>query len=437
MANQTEAQVQNEIRDRISIFQELAKFAGRNNSGNLLNYLTREKTALDDPEGDFSTVANRELSNFRAFLASAIENTFGRRIIDPLLRNYARAAGDIVETAGPDIMRRLYIRAITPGTTIRVKSRNINFGAVAAGSNLGNGTIRRLTQDAYGFNIEACHMEPKRAECTRDAVEGADLNEEVFFFRGATAYPDQLLISGSGAGAEIKGLSARQSFITNASFSSFTNTIAAPTEISGWTPGSAIGNFALLESSYYRGAGGTSDPTPRSLKISANDYLEQAFDINNVKLDPDLPLYMAIAYNREVGAGDGVLTFRVGNATVSVTLAAQTGWNVLMIPLDKRLFPRNFATVSNPVVRITLANRTTGYVLVDDVVMCPMTMFNGTWYALVGGSNPFIGNNRDSFTWSDTLVSSDSILQQWFWKLYGAYLPSVTNGSETWLDPSV
>lgn len=438
MANQTEAQVQTEIKNRISIFQELAKFAGRNATGNISNYLAREGTALNDDEGDFSVTSNRELANLRAFLASAIQNSFGRRIIDPLFRNYARAVGNIVETDGGDILRRIYIRAITAGSTIRVKSRNITFGSVAAGSNLGNGTIRRLTVDAYGFDIEACHMEPKRAECTRDNVEGADLNEEVFFFRGATPYPDQLLISGSGAGLEIKSMSARQSFLSNPSFSLFTNTIASPTEISGWTPGSSISNFQLDETNYYRGAGGTSDPTPRALKFVAADNISQLFSVNNVKLDPDLPIYMQIAYNRSVGAADGILTFQVGNVSVSVNLgSAPAGWNTLIIALDKGLFPRNFATTSDPTVKITWSNRTTGTLLVDDVLLVPFTMFNGIWHALVGGSNPFIGNNRDSFTWNDRLAGSDSILQQWFWKLYGAYLPSVKDASENWTDPSV
>ncbi len=435
MATQTEGQVQSEISGRIAILQELAKHAGVNSSGSLSNYIARESTALAAVQGDYSRQSLLELAGFRALLASAIDNSLGRRQIDPLLRNYAKVLGNIPEQDGPGILRRLYLNFIS-GSKL-VKSRNLSFGSVSAGSNLGSGTIRRLTVDAYGYDIESCHMEAKRAECISDENTGADLHEENFLIRGATPQPDQLLVSGSGLLAELSALSSRKSFITNPSFSLFTGSITSLTELSGWTVGSALSNLNLDEVNYYRGAGGTSDPTPRALKFLANESVSQNFEINNTKLDPDVPVYMQVAYNRSVGSADGRLTLQVGNVTVDVVLSSQSGWNLLVMTLDKKLYPRYFASLNEPVVKLTWSGRTTGTLLVDDLVLAPMTMLDGTWYAVVGGATPFIGNNRDSFTWTDALAGTDSIIQQWFWKLYGGYLPHSKVGAETWADPSV
>lgn len=438
MASQTEAQVQSEISTRIAILQELAKHAGVNASGNISNYIAREVTALAVIQGDYSRQSNVELAGFRSFLASAIESGFARRIFDPLLRNYAKVDGTIVETDGPSILRRLYLRFIA--TNLKVKSRGISYGSPSAGSNLGSGALKRLTVDAYGYNIESCHMEAKRAECVRDENTGAEVQEETFVVRGADAEPDMLKITGSSTAGDLKALSARQSLVTNPSFSLYTGGLTSLTELTGWTPGSGATTFTNLnldQTNYYRGAGGLSDPTPTALKFLGNENVSQNFDINNIKVDLDVPLYIQIAYNRSVGAADGRLTLQVGNASIDVVLAAQTGWNLLIMTLDKRLFPRNFANLNDPVVKITWSGRTTGTLLVDDLIMCPMTQIDGIWHAVIGGATPFIGNNRDVFTWTDALAGADSILQQWFWKLYGGYLPHSSVGAETWADPSV
>ena len=363
-------------------------------------------------------------------------------ILDPLWLNYGRVDGAIPETGDvAAVRRRIYRRFID--NTLRVKARNITYGTPAAGSNLGNGAINRLNVDAYGFNIEATHMEARRADCVRDSATGAELHEEVFLFRGATPRPDALQIVGSGLTQEIACLSSRNSIITNPSFSLFGGTITVLTEISGWTPG-AIADFNLDQTNFYRSSGGTGDPTPAAAKFLTNGTLIQPFSTNNARLSEFVPMYAQIAYNRQVGACDGTLTFSIGNSQVIVALAAQTGWNILRLPLTKMAWPRNMVGLSAsdigtdvPQAKIQLSGRTTGTLLVDDLIFAPMSRFDNLWYAPVGGSVNFVGANRDSFTWTDALVGADSIIQQWLWRLYGFWLPHVNDASETWTDPSV
>lgn len=437
MATQTNAQIQTEIKDRIAIAQELLKAASVNSVSPLLNYITREETAQDDPAGDYTAQSNASLKAVRALLAAAVDGAAWQAVIDPLLLNYAKVIGDVVEQDGLGILRRIYLYFIA--NSYSVNSRDITYGSVSAGSNIGSGTINRLTVDAYGYDLEACHLETKKAECFFDETTGAERDAEIFRVRGETRQVDQLAIDGSGVLLDITGLAAKDSLILNASFSNYAGELTLPTEISGWTPGSGAAVFTNLdidESNYYRKAGGTTDPTPRSLKFTASEYVYQTLQTAGIKLNPDIPIYMQLAYNREVGSAAGTLTFTVGSTSVSVTLAAQTGWNILRIPLTKVCYPRNFGYLADPQVKIQ-AQLSSGTLLVDDVCIAPFDEVDGTWIKIVGGATPFAGSNRDSFTWTDSLVGTDSVIQKWLWRIYGISLPYKKDGSETWTDPTV
>lgn len=436
MATQSEGQVQTEIKDRIALFHEMKKFASVNSVSPLLNYLTREETLLDDPEGDYTVISNSNLRGVRGLIAQALESNTLAAVLDPLWRNYAKVVGNITEQDGAGIMRRLYKHFIDNSLT--VNSRNLSYGAISAGSNLGSGTIRRLTVDAFGHNIEACHVEAKRAECIRDQNTGGAEAEEMFRIRGATREVDMLAVAGSGVLVDVPALSSRQSIITNASFTNYGGTLTVPDDISGWTLSSGVfTNTDIDETTYYRGQGGLSDPTPRSLKFVGSDTIYQDFDVNGVGLDPDIPLYGQLAYNRAVGSAAGTLTFKMGNMQVQVVLSAQTGWNVLVFPLTKAMYPRNFGGLSGS-VRVSIQwQRTSGDLYIDDVCIAPWALIDGLWYQIVGGATAFVAGTRDTFTWTDSLGGTDSILQQWFWRLYGLHLPHNNAAGETWTDPTV
>lgn len=353
-------------------------------------------------------------------------------MLAPLLRNYAKVIGTITETDSTAIARRIYDYFVANGLT--VNSRNITFASPAAGSNQGNGTINRLARDERNYLLECIHVEAKRADCIRDEFTGAVEHEEVFEMRGADREIDDIEITGSGLRVEMRAKSARDSLIRNPSFSQ-TSGSGASFAVTDWTL-SAAASFQTDTTNFYRGFRG--DTTPASLRIDANANASQDLDVNTVTLDPTRPYYCQIAYNRSIGSGDGLLTLTMGMQTASVNLAsAASGWNVLRIALNSGLWPRNFAAVDDPEIRIEITGRTTGYTLVDDVIFVPMDEFDGTWYTIVGGSTPFVAQYHDTFTWTDSLAATDSIIQYWWWLATGRMLPHNNAGAETWVDPTV
>lgn len=436
MATQTEAQVKTEIADRAAILQELSKFCGINASGNISHYVAREETAQDDPAGDYTAQSNQGLKALRSQLASAVGSQQALDILGPLFLNYALVDTTIPETDPSAAFLRIRRRYVL--NTLSVKSRDISYGSWAAASNIGSGTINRLTVDEDGFDLENCHVEVKAAECTADSAQGGTApHEEVFQFRGATRNVDQLQIAGSGWLSEVSAASGKSNPFTNPSWDQLDGSaITSLTTLPAWTVGAeTISNYNLDRTNYYRDYQGVTDPA--SLKFLDNGSVEQAFTVANVAVVQNVPYYAQIAWNREVGSCDGTLWFSVGNASVSVTLSTQTGWQILRLPLTRNCWPKNFAAATAPKVKVQLANRTTGTLLVDDFIFAPMAFVDGTYHLPVGGATKFVANSHDRFTATDTFVGSDSVNNQWFWRAIGLVLPGNKVGGETWADASV
>jgi hypothetical protein len=383
-------------------------------------------------EGDFSAELLDAVEALRNRYASLMSEDTVRALLTPPLLHIAKVL-DWPDTDPSAILTRLYEYMVTNSLT--VKGRNISFGSVTAGgSNAGNGTVNRLVKDETNYQIEATTVEVKTLECIFDATSRTEKGEEEFEVRGESANKDGLETAGSGTLAVLRAMSARDTaaILDNPSFTTYSGTTSAPTAISGWTPtasSTVYTNLAIDTTNYYRLVPG--ETTGAALKISAADGVSQALSVRGSKLSPNVPYYLQVAYNRQVGSGSATLQISLGATTKSVVLAAQTGWNVLRLDLDQGLWLRRF-NEQDLDIRIELTSYTSGYVLVDDVILVPMQQVDGAWYAVVGGSTPFL--RRDTFTFTDTGGTS-AIQQYWFWRGFGQYLPFKTDGSETWTDP--
>jgi hypothetical protein len=62
-----------------------------------------------------------------------------------------------------------------------------------------------------------------------------------------------------------------------------------------------------------------------------------------------------------------------------------------------------------------------------------MTQADGCYYAVVGGSTPFL--KEDVFTFTDTGGTS-AIINYWLWRAFGRFLPHNASAGETWADPT-
>lgn len=335
----------------------------------------------------------------------------------------------------PDIFRNFLYQYFVDNAK-SVNARAFTRGSMSAVTGTGTGVINRLNTDGNNFPLEAGHAEARKAIITLDKLSGGVTHEENFEFRGADPQPDNLKIAGSGRRKDIPCLSGRASenYLSNPSFDSFSGTIAALTAVTDWTPTTAIGNFQLDQTNYYRSYEGIT--TPASLRISTNDTMTQNLaNVRKPSFDPLTPMYFQIAFNRTVGTGDGNLNIVLGSKTTTVALVAQAGWNILRLAIGQNNWFRNF-NQTTMTVAVSIDSRTTGYTLVDDIILAPFTEFDGTFYAPVGGATPFLKD--DYCTWTDS--EAGAVVAYWLWQMFGeqwwAYLPSNNAAAETWADPA-
>lgn len=419
----SEANTRTQISNLIHAWEEFRKFAGTATP----NYIGLENTYVTSLDTTFYGEAMGALATARGTLASFMTQL--GPALAPLLREYGQVIG-CAETDIQKIFDRLYQHFVTNSYT--VSSRVLSLGTITAGvGNVGTGVIHRLYLDADSNTIENVTTELKTMKCVSDGYSGAAIHEEVFEFRGDDRERDLLKITGSGKVKNISALSGltTQSYLSNPSFDQYSGTITVPTAITDWTPLSGVyTGLEIDQTNYYRSFRGAS--TPGSLKMKANETVTQKFSVRNLQLNPNVPMFLQLAYNRQVGTGDGTLTLTLGNKTVSVVLAAQTGWNTLVLPMSSAdQWFKQFNT-TDPGISVQLSGRTTGSVLIDDIIFAPMTNFDGWWWAVVGGATKFLRD--DVFTVTDT--ETGSVLQTWFWRSLGRYLPS-TAGAPTWTDP--
>lgn len=418
MATPNETQAKQQISDAVKIWEEHRKYVGVTATP----YLTREQTVLQELKSQFGESVTAALAMARMDL-----NSFMLRlpaVLDPLMRDYGQVM-NVPETQGGLIFLRLYQYYID--NTFKVQSRMINYGSVTTVTAVGTGVINRLVQDENGYPLEATTPDTKTLRCLFDEHSGGTKHEEQFEVRGQAAEKDFLKVTGSNVFTAVRGISGRDTLqiLSNPSFDNFGTSASAPSPITDWTVTGSLGNFEIDQSNYYRDYEGVT--TPGALRIKTNDTIKQDITIRRAQFIPGVPYYMQVAWNRQVYAGDGTLTFTVGNVSVNVVAAAQTGWQILRIPIGANNWFKTF-NKGTFTVEIQLSGNTTGDILVDDIIIAPFQFVDGLWLAPVGGSTKWL--RYDKYTYADALYGSDAVLQQWIgWRTYGGSLPSAIQAS--------
>jgi len=393
----TEAEAQAQLTNAVRLFQEAREF-GEANTDNVVGMID---TIVQATESEYASEILRGVESYRKAANALLDPKLGAAIIEPILRTWVRSFN--TEGASSDVqtlITRIYDRMIS--TADRVLYRNFTRGPASAGvGNVGTGTILRLNVDAQNMPLEASHAEVKTARCVQDQVSGADRHEERFVLTGEARGKDLLEVSGSGVQAGLRSLSARDSLLLNPSFSSFSGTISALTELTNWTPTTNLANFTLDESNYYRDFVG--DTTPRSLIIGANDSVTQKLSVRGTKLSPNVPTFLQVAYNRAIGGTDGTLRIRMGSQTTTVALSTQAGWNLLQMPIDQNLWLENW-TEDSADIYVGLEGATTFGLRVDDVMFVQWTPVDGSWWLNLGGATPY--QIDDTFSFADSEVGA-------------------------------
>jgi hypothetical protein len=374
--------------------------------------------------------------------------------IEPILFEY----GKVINTAGnygggyqdtAAIFSALYEHFNTDSLT--VQSRNITYDTTATlgASNVGNGSMARLTTDQNGFDMEFCHVETKRFRCRQDINSGVREEQEVFEQLGEPASPDALLRAARGSGADTNvtirshhagsGAAEGGSLLTNSSFSDFTS--GASPEFTGWTETAVGGGITQDATNYYRSFPNAGTDASLQMTGGGGDIIltQPLSDMSTNQLDPNTPYFLRVMLNKTVGtASGGTVTIRMGSQSASVTIAALgAGWQELLIPLGTANWFRNFnPTAAEMSVVVEWTSSTSGTLLVDDILFAPFDLIDGTYWFLRGNAA-----THASWRVDDTLEFTDTggapatgKIQWWLFVTELGYLPSTT-GLPTFTDP--
>lgn len=395
--------------------------------------------------GDYQSAVIAGVDSLRARLSSMLEPAAVRAAIAGPLAEMM-AAINVPERGPVDVaLFRLKEYMIGLGTDDTVNAREFTRGSASAGgSNVGTGTINRLNVDEDGYPLEASHAEVKTFECVQDQNQ-VELHEEVFEVRGEKSEPDRLLVDGSGIRTRIPCISHRstQAILANPSFSQFSgtqpsagseSTPAATDSVTGWVV-TTIAAARVSVDTVYRDLVG--ETHKHALRFTANNKIVQTLsEQRRARLSTSRPYYVQVAIYRESSC-DGTLTIRWGANTQAFTVSNLNSgaWNVVRLDLDKDLYYKNFKE-SGFTFEIELGSRTTGSIYIDDVIIAPMSLIDGTFYAIVGSPTAFL--LRDVFTVTDSHSATRGKIQYWlaFRSGVGLSLPAVTAGAETIADPS-
>ena len=464
----TEAEIQTQWKNAVNILEETREFidgtlAGTGNLFDvLLQSLEGEHTPLDLPD---ATIRLRSLAS------AMIDQSVVLSFIAPCIREYAQLMTAHVSrgygasySSLDELFSALYEWFVK--SSLSVKSRDITFDVSATldaiVTNRGTGTMGRLTVDAEGFPMEACHTERKIWRCRGDVNTGVRQGAEIFELSGERASFDSVLskvsgweTAGGGSGEESSvlirsrhaGTGEGGSLLNNGSFSTFSAT-ASP-QFAGWTEAALPATEKITQdtTNYYRSHPGAS--TDGSLKMvggSGTITLKQTIANMRVsRLDPNTPYFLRVMLNKTThSAVGGTVTLRCGSVSAATTISAlASNWAELRIgdeslagsEVEKEQWFRNFNEGSLD-VEIEWASSSSGSLLVDDMIFCPYDLVDGTYWVLRPTATTYAAWLVD-----DTLVFTDSEsspqdagkIQYWLFRSGLGYLP--TDASPTFTDP--
>lgn len=426
--------------------QETAALAENQRTSLAGTYLTNEATILGDgvPFDAFDAPPySQNLQAARSGASSFVQQAFAGA--DQVLVELTKAAGlpqtaqQTILPAGPPFQTTptpLYDFMAAASTSIfasapLIPSRVFTYGTPTYGaSNVGTGTLLRLTVDRYGFPLETGFAETLNWTCLVDAQSGAVVGQEQF---GAVGQPFRDALTwyatgyGSGIGNQTPALitgvtgNTTQPLVTNPSFSAYTGTsFGSDFVLTGWTLASGSASSMGVSTSagdIYRSC--SIENPAGALKVSGTVSITQTLASKSQSLSQIAAMMSQLAVNFSVHTGTGSVTVQIGSQSWTVN-SGVAGWNLLRPSIAKALYFANFDTGSLAVtITITVTSGAGTYIVVDDFNWAPWTQVGGTLWWLIGG--------QTNFLYGDTIQSVDTetgaIIQRWLARRYGSQFP--------------
>lgn len=409
-------------------------------------------TLMQALEGQYlPTDLPRFVQAIRQNASAILSPTVANAALAPILYEYAAILGADASLGfgsayrqPADIFRALYDWFDENSLTVETRAITYDTTPTAGGTNVGNGTLSRLTVDAGGYALEACHIEKKQFRCRSDQNTGADKHAEVFEVAGIAAPPDSLLRGSYGSGDQARtaivsrhaGSGNGGSLLNNSSFSTYS--ASASPKFSAWTETAGGSQISQDTTNYYRSfPNATVDGSLKITGGSGTVTVTQTLANSRVrKIDPNTPYFLRVMLNKTIGtASGGTVTITMGGTSKAIAIASLgSGWQELVVDFDSSCWPRSF-NAADFAVTISWASSTSGYLLVDDVIFCPWDLIDGTYWNIRGNATshtPWLLD--DILTVTDTGgAPGTGKIQYWLFVSGYGYLPS--SGTPTFADP--
>lgn len=447
----TRAQIDTAFAKAIKLIDQTYRY-GSKNATNFVSLIQDLQSPLF---GDYSSEAAVNAQAMRNLLAGTVSRAAAQAILRPFLKMYVQdviGRSDVTSDAAMQAeIYRYYV-----DQRLRVTGRGFTFGSPsAAAANIGTMQMIRLTEDRYHFPIESASPDSKRCRCVLDQNTGAQgQGAETWYLEGQIPPPDDLIRSGSGLTMNLTGLTADNSLLSNPDWRNFSATTlvsggltTTPTELTDWTTSVAVSgstfNLDNTPSRLFRTAPSNVVSSAYSLVVKATNLITQKLSLRNTKIDQDLPYCLALVWNRQIGSASGTLKVRLGNTETSVSVAAQTGWQVTICP-PTQAWANWYRVFQEDDLQIDIDwTRTGGDLYLAEILLVPGSPagsgngLDGFFWMLPSSTAqwraPRVG---DEFTFTDVVTpASEGINQRtlaFAWP--GFYLPSAIGSGITFSD---
>lgn len=420
----TKSELWTQLRNCVKITDEALKF-GTTNTPNfitLLDTLTQLLKGLHVPQ----TIGY--LNGLKSSLASVVSNS---SILAPLIVEIAQIGYGSNATSASQALTDIFNGMTAASET--VTSRGWTHGSIFTGvGNVGTGTVYRLYTDKNNSVIEAGSLVGgiTSVEVQNDKNTGATEGSERAIIRGYGVPPTDALSLGTAPGGSttIAATRSESGKLNNSSFETYSGT-GATLAFTGWTtttPASSAANTSI----YYRKAPGLTTGT--SLEFTDNNAVTQWISNAASRFDLNQPVFLIVRYRRK-NSCDGSLTIRLGSKTEAVadltTKTDATWFDLILGVADSDGWYDNFKEDNVGLgvrIAVTLASRTTGELLIDNIILAQPSVFDGKYYLLTAGQTDFL--KGDYFTFTDVVLNTGRI-QTTMARLFGVHLPHTAIGA--------
>lgn len=414
-----------DVVDHISDLAEVVDLAGtvfERWGDTFAGQLAEIATLAADADGRLAFLAKDPVFGTRRHFAAlqAALSEMAEEVVRDLAGTLNRA--DITKASTPQRILGIGLREWMIANNKKLASRGVVHNAPSAVTGTGDGVlvVHGLDDQATPEALEAATNGTITFECIADAGMGREAGSELFRVRDQNVARDILELGGFGATQIEATHSGKVSAIANADLgqdfgadADSVNKIPAFTIDSG-TPA----QLTQDTTNKFRGK--------NTINSVGNFKIIQPFS----GLPINRPSLFSIAYNREIGTGDGTLTIRGGSGSANVSLVAQTGWN----RLNLIAWPRRYSGGGND-LEIELSDRTTGSVKFSQGVVAPLARLGGRYSILLAGNTDFAVG--DVITQQTVITVRARSIKEWLHRWFGLSfeLPHNATPSEGWEDP--